>query len=52
MRSKFARYHAPGQGVGYTPPMDQRIFNWLVLNTTAIIILLGITGYTLSRIGF
>lgn len=49
--SKFAKNHRPGQGTGYTPPMDSRVFNWLVIHSSAIIILASVLVYTIHRIG-
>jgi hypothetical protein len=48
--SKFLKFHKPGQGVGYKPPMNQEIFNWLAFNTGCIIVLAVVMAYTLSRL--
>lgn len=47
----FTKFHKPGQGVGYKPPMDSTIFNWLVFNTAAIIVLTVVLICTVSHIG-
>lgn len=49
--SEFVKNHRPGEGVGHKPPMDNTVFTWLCINTTAIIILTGVIVHTLLAIG-
>lgn len=47
----FTQNHRPGEGAGYKPPMNPTVFNWLCINTAAIIIVASVLVYTLSHIG-
>lgn len=49
--SRFARNHKPGQGIGYKPPMDSRIFNWLCVLTAALIVVASVLVYTVIHVG-
>lgn len=48
---KLIRFHKPGEGVGYKPPMDPAIFAWLVTHSVAIVILGAIIGAVMLRVG-
>jgi hypothetical protein len=49
--SRLSKFHKPGQGVGYKPPMDSTIFNWLVTLSSAVIVLAGVLVYTIAHVG-